>query len=150
MRTSVVDLGSNITKINVFAEMVRVISKLSKDPRTKVGALILRPDFSIASLGYNGFPKGFPDTDEYWNDREIKNKIVKHAEENAFHFCMDQSLKDYSMIVTHFPCSRCAGDIVQRGIGTVYYLNEPRADHDCELAIKVLDSGLVSRVFLKF
>ena len=67
--------------------MASVISKLSKDPSTKVGAVIVRPDNSIASVGYNGFPKGFPDEESYWNNRDLKYKIVTHAEENALDFC---------------------------------------------------------------
>lgn len=124
-------------KIKVFSEMVHTISKLSKDPSTKVGALILRPDNSIASMGYNGFPKGFPEKEEYWSDREIKYKIVKHAEENALDFCKDQSLDGFSMVVTHFPCPTCAGHIVQKGIKKVYYIANPREDHSCNLTFEI-------------
>lgn len=128
-----------MSKIKVFAELAQTISKLSKDPSTKVGAIILRPDNSISSMGYNGFPKGFPDLPEYWNDRELKYKLVKHAEENAIDFSTDQSMDRYYMVVTHFPCPTCAGHIVQKGIIKVYYINDPRTDHNCELTFEIFN-----------
>ena len=128
---------NNMNKIKIFAEMVKTISKLSKDPSTKVGALILRPDNSIASIGYNGFPKGFPDNEEYWNDRELKYKIVKPAEENALDFCKDQCLEGFSIVVTHFPCPNCAGHLVQKGISKVYYIADKRKDHHCDITEEI-------------
>lgn len=126
-------------KLKVFAQIVLDISKLSKDPRKKVGALVLRPDLSICSMGYNGFPKGFPDDEATWSNRELKLKIVKHAEENALDFSRDQDMTGYSLVVTHFPCSLCAGHIVQKGIKKVYYINEPRADHDLLITQLIFD-----------
>ena len=128
-----------IDKIVVFAKMAVELSSLSKDPFTKVGAIILRPDFSICSGGYNGLPKGYPDTPETWNNRELKNKIVKHAEENAISFSQDPTLKGYSIVVTHFPCPTCAGDMIQKGISEVYYINDPRVDHNCELTMDLFN-----------
>ena len=121
--------------------MVDVLSRMSKDPRTKVGALILRPDLSICSGGYNGFPKGYPDHEETWNNRELKNRIVKHAEENAILFSTDPSLKDYIMVVTHFPCPACAGDMVQKGISKLFYINDPRVDHNATESKSILLHG---------
>lgn len=135
--------SSKIEKIKIFAEMALSHSKLSKDPSTKVGALILRPNLSICSGGYNGMPIGYPETPEIWENRELKYKIVKHAEENAILFSTDPTLSGYIMIVTHFPCPLCAGDMVQRGIKELYYINDPRPDHSCEEAVKVLKSGMI-------
>lgn len=120
--------------------MAMTISELSKDPRTKVGALILRPDHSVCSMGYNGFPKGFPESEEVWNNRELKYKIVKHAEENALDFSKDQVMEGYSIVVTHFPCPLCAGSLIQKGINKVYYINDPREDHDCNITIDLFNA----------
>ena len=111
-----------MNKIEIFGELALTIAKLSKDPVKKVGALILRPDFSICSMGYNGFPKGYPDTVDEWKKSDIKNSIVKHAEENAIEFSRDQNMSDYILIVTHYPCASCAGSIVQSGITKVFYI----------------------------
>jgi dCMP deaminase len=58
------------------------ISTWSKDPSTKVGA-VLAHGKDVVGLGYNGFPKGVEDTEERLNDRPTKYKLVVHAEANA-------------------------------------------------------------------
>lgn len=120
-------------KLQVFIDIVNSYAKLSKDPRTKVASLILRRDFSIISGGYNGFPAGFPDSEEYWNDRERKNAMVIHSEENAIDYAGSNDLTGSILICTHYPCPRCAAKIVKRRIAYVYYLNDKRADHNCSL-----------------
>lgn len=128
-----------MSKIDVFIEMVQVYSKLSKDPRTKVGAMILRPDFSLVSTGYNGFPPGFPDTEDYWSNRDIKNAIVIHAEENALDYAKGEDLTGCTLICTHYPCPRCAAKIIKRKISNVIYLNDKREDHSCGLTDKLFN-----------
>lgn len=123
---------SKIDKIITFGKMAKVVSGLSKDTSTKVGAIILRPDFTIVSVGYNGFAKGVDDTLDRWNNRELKYKLVIHAEENAI-LTSKEDLTGYSLICTHYPCSLCASKIIQKGISSVYYFNTPRTDHNCEL-----------------
>lgn len=49
--------------------IAEVVAKKSKDPWRQVGAVILREDNSIASVGYNGFPQGI---EEDWSDRDEK------------------------------------------------------------------------------
>lgn len=140
--------GLNETKIVVFSELVSVISKLSKDPSTKVGALILRPDLTIVSMGYNGFARGVADSDERWNNREVKHKMVIHAEENAL-LTAREDVRGCLMFCTHYPCSRCASKLVQAGISILIHSNEKRADHDCGLAEDILMEGVV-RVYSRY
>lgn len=45
----------------LFLKMVDELASKSKDPSTKCGAMIVRPDKSICSMGFNGFPKGMSD-----------------------------------------------------------------------------------------
>jgi dCMP deaminase len=66
-----------------FIGIAREVSTASKDPSTKVGAVIVRPDWTVAAMGYNGFPRGIADTPERLNDRETKYALVTHAEVNA-------------------------------------------------------------------
>lgn len=93
------------------------ISTKSKDPSTKVGAVIVRPDYSVASVGFNGFPKKMPDLPEWYTNREEKYSRVVHGEINALVFCRDQSLQGYTLYTTPFmPCDRCFVQMVQAGI----------------------------------
>lgn len=99
--------------------MAKLVSLWSKDPSTKVGSVIVRPDKTIASVGFNGFPKGVPDTMEAYADRTTKLLVIKHAEENAILFAREM-LDGYTMYVYPLPpCTHCAGDIIQRGIKRV-------------------------------
>jgi dCMP deaminase len=96
----------------------RHVSTWSKDPSTKVGAVItLGKDF--VSLGYNGFPEGIEDTPERLNNRELKYAMTVHAEANAV-IKARRSVQGHSMYVWPFmPCSSCAGKVIQAGISEV-------------------------------
>lgn len=92
----------------------------SKDPSTKVGAVITRPDHTIVSVGYNGFPRGIRDTTERLNDREMKLNLTVHAEMNAI-LNAREPLKGYTLYVwppSYFSptCHRCAPHVIQTGI----------------------------------
>jgi dCMP deaminase len=135
-------------KLEVFKNMLIEYSSLSKDPRKKVSAMILRPDLSIVSLGYNGFPAGFPDDPKYWEDKDTKNALVIHAEENALSYANTAHLNGHILICTHYPCPRCASKIIKSGISHVYYINEKKNDHKCELADEVFVRAFVKTYFV--
>jgi dCMP deaminase len=102
-----------------FLRMAREIATWSKDPSTKVGAVIADPKNRIVSLGYNGLPRNVADTVHRLSDRETKNRIVVHAEENAILFA-GRSLQFCSIYVWPFAaCAHCASLIVQVGINRV-------------------------------
>jgi dCMP deaminase len=111
----------------------------SKDPRTKVAAAIVRPDFSIVSTGYNGMPRGIPDTPENW-DPSVKYDLVRHAEENAFDHTHGSSTDGCYLVCNLFPCHRCAGQIAQRGIRKVFYSASIRQDLKPELALRIFEA----------
>ena len=90
----------------------------SRDPSTKVGAVIARPDRTCASVGYNDFPRGTSHEPEKYLDRELKLDLIVHAEDNAIlNSC--EPLKGYTLYATFHPCSRCAAKIAQKGISCV-------------------------------
>ena len=66
-----------------FMDLAGLVSSKSKDPSTKVGAVVVRPDRTIAAMGYNGFPRGVLDLPERYADRPTKYSMVVHAEANA-------------------------------------------------------------------
>lgn len=103
-----------------FLELAIFISQWSKDPSSKVGAVIVDKNRRIVSTGYNGFPIGVHDTDIRLNTKDIKYRIVLHAEENAIMFAK-RDLSECSLYVSKLPpCSHCAGLIIQSGIKQVY------------------------------
>lgn len=97
----------------------------SKDPRTQVAAAIVRPDFSVVSLGYNGMPRGVADVAENW-DPSVKYDLVRHAEANAFDLAAGSTVGCY-LVCNLYPCHLCAGQIAQRGILKVFHSAARRA-----------------------
>lgn len=102
-----------------FLEMAALVGSWSKDPSTKVGAVIVRRDRTIASLGYNGFPRGVLDTPALYEDRPTKLLRTVHAEMNAI-LSAREPLKDCIIYVSPLcPCANCAAAIIQAGITDV-------------------------------
>lgn len=68
-----------------FLRRCMLVSEMSKDPSTRVGAVIARPDEPPIQVsdGFNGFPRGVADTPGRLSDRETKLRLVVHAERNA-------------------------------------------------------------------
>lgn len=102
-----------------FLDMATFVGNWSKDPSTKVGAVIVRRDHTIASVGYNGFPRFVNDHDELYLDRPTKLLRTVHAEMNAI-LSAREPLHGCKLYVSPlFPCANCAGAIIQSGISQV-------------------------------
>lgn len=134
-----------------FINMCLENAKMSKDPSTRVGALIVGPDREIRSAGFNGFPRGVLDTKERLNDRDIKNRLVVHAELNAILSAarVGTPLKGCIMYMAAMTdgeiwggccCLRCAVELIQAGIiGLVTVKNcHSRWKDSCEEASAIL------------
>ena len=99
-----------------FLELAKHISGWSKDPSTQVGSVIVRPDRTIASLGYNGFPRGIRDSQILLHTRKNKLERIIHAEKNAI-YNAHENVNGHCIYTWPFlPCSICALDIIQVGI----------------------------------
>ena len=119
-----------------FMDMAEATATRSKDPRTQVGAVIVDKDRRVVAQGYNGFPRGFRDTDECW-ERPLKYQYVCHAELNAV-LNATTSIKDCTLYTTLAPCSNCAKYIANSGIRTVWY-KEYKDDEDHRIAKEILE-----------
>jgi dCMP deaminase len=99
-----------------FLTVAEAVSTASKDPSTKVGAVIVRPDRTMASFGYNGFPRGIADTEERLNNREVKYGLVVHGEINAI-LTAREPLHGYTLYTWPFiTCKNCSLLVTQSGI----------------------------------
>ena len=105
-----------------YIHLAKEISTWSKDPSTKVGAVVIGEHGQLLSQGYNGFPRGIKDSKERLNNRERKYELVVHAEMNAIYNASltGVSLKDSTLYVYGLPiCNECAKGIIQVGIKKV-------------------------------
>lgn len=104
-------------------KLAEVAASKSKDPWQKVGAVILRGDNSVASIGYNGFPAGVT---EGWEDRDKRRLLVIHAEQNALRYTKPGEGK--TLYSTLLPCNDCLKSIAAYGIKRVLYKEIYRQD----------------------
>jgi dCMP deaminase len=110
-----------------YLGMAQYVSTKSKDPSTKAGAVIVRPDRTVVSVGFNGFPKQMPDNPEWYANREEKYSRVVHCEINAMIHSYE-NLKGYILYTYPFaPCDRCVVQMLQAGI-VRFVFPEPTAD----------------------
>jgi dCMP deaminase len=107
-----------------FLKLAEVIASWSKDPSTKVGAVIVDPfTKEIQGTGFNGFPQGVLDTDERYQNRDLKYQIVVHAEENAIisagRRAMGSALYVWPSFLLPPICARCCASAIQAGIAEI-------------------------------
>jgi dCMP deaminase len=113
-----------------FLELAKHVSTWSKDPSTKVGVALVNDLQQVVGLGFNGFARGIADTDERLNDRELKYKLVVHAEVNALlqagHAARGSTLYIYPSFMLPPICHDCCKAAIQAGVKGIvgYYPNE--------------------------
>jgi len=131
-------------KNQVYLDVAKTISKLSKDENTQVGAVIVSIKGEPISWGYNGTLPGMDDNDiPHSRDKkqlvyieDFKFKIfesdkypfMEHAEENALDFGDKSKMVNATLYVTHMPCAKCARKIVKCGIARVVVADNPTID----------------------
>ncbi len=101
-----------------YINLLDHIASKSKDPRTKVGCVIVGPKNEIRTTAFNGFPMGVKDLEERYADRATKYKYVSHADSNAICFAARNgvALEGCRMYLPWYPCTGCAKNIIQSGI----------------------------------
>ena len=135
-----------------FIGLAREIASWSKDGGTQVGAVIVRPDRTICSVGFNGFPRGVEDGKFAIADRDTKLLRTIHAELNAI-LSAKEPLNGYSLFVWPFqPCSQCAAAIIQSGIVDVYcsyndHMAHERWSESFKAALQMFDEAEVRVIY---
>jgi len=107
------------------------MSKMSKDPNTKVGSVISSNAlYEIVSVGINHFPRRIKEGEISWRREgyfeDTKYAYVIHAEADAI---LGATLPlipehEYTLYTTMFPCNECAKLIARVGINKVVYLDD--------------------------
>lgn len=145
-----------------FLQLALLHSRLSKDPKTQVGSIIVGPDREILSAGFNGFPRGVADTLERLHNQELKLKLMVHAEMNALLAAARTGVRlkgctlyiactdDTGNVWAGPPCTRCIVEVIQVGITEI--VSYPRKlksrwQEDIDLALQLIDEvGIDYRV----
>lgn len=142
----------------IFMRSVYNIARKSKDPKTKIGAVLVRDNIPIVQC-FNGFPRKIKDLPERYNNRELKRRMVAHAEENTVLVsgrlgkCTDNTI----CYTQGIPCSHCAIVLINGGIREIVVHKQwPNLSHSPEwsssidLSTSMLEEAGVSiRIFDK-
>lgn len=103
-----------------YMELAKYVSQWSKDPSTKVGAVLVNFDLHQEFVGFNGFARGVDDSEARYNERETKYQFVVHAEVNAIlkagPAARGASLYVWPSFAIPNICNECAKVAVQAGI----------------------------------
>jgi dCMP deaminase len=137
--------------VEYFFGLAKLAAAMSKDPKHKVGAIIIEPRRKhVVGTGYNGFARGVLDLPERYYDKETKLQIVIHAETNAI-LDAGRDSQDAVIFTTTTPCPSCASLIIQSGIKQVCSLtHESDARHGDSIALTktvFTEAGVLFRIF---
>lgn len=106
-----------------FLELAKQVSTWSKDPSTKVGAVLVNGLRQVVGVGFNGFARGVADTTERLNTRELKYQLIVHAEVNAIVAAGGQTRESTLYVYPSFMmppiCHDCCKMAIQAGIQTI-------------------------------
>lgn len=129
-----------------YMDLALHVATWSKDPSTKVGAVIVNLENRIVSVGYNGFPKGVEDTEERYNDKVLKYMFVSHAERNALDNA-PVSLAWCTVYSTLFPCNECCKSMIARGITKIVTVSPVHGNHNPAVTqLMCKESGVVIQI----
>jgi len=101
-----------------YVDLAFRVAGWSKDPSTKVGCVLVRPNNSVASMGFNGFRPGEDDDPELYANRDYKLKHIVHAEQNALTF-LEGPATGFCAYTSFPPCPTCMLTLCKAGVTRV-------------------------------
>ena len=107
-----------------YLNLAKHVSQWSKDPSTKVGAVIIGNNGEVLAQGYNGFPRLVKDTKDRLNDQKKKYRFIVHAELNCIYHAARIGLGLHGATMFIFglpPCNECIKGIIQAGITSLVF-----------------------------
>lgn len=120
-------LAGRITIPQYAIALAHVASMRSEDPFRKVGAVALDHDNRVIGTAYNGLAPGYNAKEEFWNDREERQKYMLHAEINLFSLFKRGDAK--LIACTTMPCTSCMQTICAYGVKEIYFTEDyPRSE----------------------
>jgi dCMP deaminase len=134
-----------------FMYLAEAASIKSKDPRCRVGAIIVSSEHLVLSTGFNGLARGMFDDQRLLANAEEKLRVICHAEANAIFNAarIGVALEGASIYVNKFPCLACCNAIVQTGISRIYthddrFWDDDPSDSDHTRKIAILKQAHVA------
>lgn len=100
-----------------FMRHVYLVASKSKDPSTKIGAVLVQ-DNTLISEGYNGFCRLVNDDIPSRWLRPEKYSWIEHGERNSIYNAARNGIRTFgsTMFTQEVPCVDCARAVIQAGI----------------------------------
>lgn len=116
----------------LFFNLIQEYRRKSKDPSSQFAAIAVNDDNRPIAFGFNGFAKDVVDSEERYNDRELKYKLVVHAEANVIAFAAAEGicLKGCRLYVDAWPCSTCMGLLINSRIKEIVLNGDSKLFND--------------------
>jgi dCMP deaminase len=110
-----------------FLGLAKFVSGWSKDPSTRVGAVLVDDQRIVVGMGYNGFARGVDDNEERYNNRDLKYKLIVHAEVNAILTARERAKGATLYVYPSFSipciCHDCCKTAIQAGVKEIVGLH---------------------------
>ena len=106
-----------------YLRIAKEVGSWSKDPRTKVGAILVR-NKRVINTGYNGIPLHVDEAPPERHEAPEKYFYYEHAERNVL---CNTDARQATIYTTLFPCSDCTRGIIQSGVRRVVI--DPEGEH---------------------
>ena len=114
-----------------FLDLAAQIATWSKDPSSQLGAIAVDENRTVIAQGYNGFPKGVRDFPERYADKELKYKLIVHAEQNCIYNAARRgaALENSTLYISGLPvCHECCKGVIQAGFKRVVMRHKPMTE----------------------
>ena len=100
-----------------FLQIAQTVARKSKDPRCRVGAVIVQ-EHQVIQTGFNGIARNVYDDPKVLADAGEKLNWICHAEQNAVFNSARQGTQTVgaTIYVTKFPCAACCNAITSSTI----------------------------------
>lgn len=112
--------------------LAQVASLRSEDPYRKVGAAALDHDNRVIATAYNGLAPGFEAPAGFWDDRDLRQRYMLHAEVNLCSLFRRGEAR--LVATTTMPCTACMQTLCAHGVKEIYYREVYQESHAPEIA----------------
>jgi dCMP deaminase len=104
----------------------------SEDPYRKVGGVAFDKSRRVIATSYNGVYAGYSPTEEFWKDRDWRQRFMLHAEANLCSLFRRGEVE--TVALTTLPCTSCMQLLCAHDVKVIIYGENYPDSHSREIA----------------
>lgn len=116
-----------------YLRLAQEASTWSKDPSTKVGSVVVDREGDVIAVTFNGLPRGVSDSLDRLDNREVKYRMIEHAERNGMRVANKGGGDTVGSTVYIYPlppCAPCAAHLLQHGVARIVSIASRPGDEE--------------------